>query len=165
MFVEKLIKENPELVKRAVRKICKIDEKIAEEYRDSKYACEVRIYSTGSGTFFIDRYYSSDDWTHRIKVRLEDFCISYTDDTEKGKIEFVECGFNVVKTEWMKFMYKLYGDKYIQAFIEFRNRGLKNCESRYKSAGKAIEKYKDETQNILAELGIELCKDEQTQNK
>ena len=165
MFIEKLIEENPELVKKAVRKFCKIDEKIKEEYRNREDVYEFIIYSHGSGVFYIDGRYSSDGWTHDMKVSMEDFCISYTDDTQKGGTSFCQCHPTVVKTEWMKFMNKACGDKYIQKFIELRNRGLKKCEARYKSAGKAIEKYKYETERLLLDLGIDTNKDEQNQVK
>ena len=156
MFIEKLLKENPELVKKAVRKICKIDEKIDKEYRDFKKAYQFEIYSGGSGVFHIEGQYSSDGWTHNMKVYLEDFSLLYTDDTQKGGVTFCQCSSTIVETEWIKFMIKACADsyEYIQAFIKFRDIGLKEYESRYNSAGEALKKYKDETENILAEIGF-----------
>ncbi|MBE5735878.1 MAG: hypothetical protein E7356_00765 [Clostridiales bacterium] len=152
MFIEKLLEQNPELVKKAVGNICKIDEMVAEEYRGWKDVCQFKINSHGSGVFYIDGSYSSDGWTHDMKIWLDDFSISYSDDTKKGRASFYQCHPTVVTTEWMKFMHKACGDQYLQAFIELRARGRKKLESRYKSAGRAIEKYNKETEDILAEM-------------
>ena len=85
---------------------------------------------------------------------MEDFSISYTDYTKKGQCTSYQCNPTVVTTEWMKFMLRACGEQYMQAFMKIRERGLKERESRYISAGKAIEEYKKQTKDILAEMSM-----------
>ena len=161
MFVEKLIKENPELVKETLRELCRVDEKVKEEYRGIEGIYDrLKVDNSGYGELFINSYFSSDNWAHRMRFILKDFYISCADDISSGMVETIDCSPAVVRTEWMKFMIDQYGDQYEQALIDYREQGLKERESEYLKALEEIENYEKETQCIFDELGICQDKDE-----
>ena len=133
MFIEKLWEQNPELVKKAVIRIFDI----RQERGDSLEFVEasdgrLRFKKLGHCSFSID---------------LRDFEIYTFHNNSEYTIN------------WLKFMYKVFGDKYIDAYITYRNNQLDRFMHNYEI------KYTNDTINALAELGIKKYQDMQSQTK
>jgi len=138
MFIEKLWEENPELVIKAIKKIYNVREEKGDSLKFEKF--ENGILS------FIK--YGHDCHS----IHLSDFGISsiylipYKSDTIYAK-------------QWIKFMYKVYGEEYIEEYITYRNNQLDEFMAEYE------KNYTNETINVLANLGIKKYQDMQNQTK
>ena len=133
MFVEKLWEQNPELVKKAVIRIFDIK----FERGDS-----LEFVAADNGSLQFIKYGNNP-----YSINLEDFEV-YTFHNNRSHT-----------INWLKFMYKVFGDKYIDAYITYRNNQLDRFMHNYEI------KYTNDTINALAELGIKKYQDMQNQTK
>ena len=138
MFIERLWEENPELLIKAIKKICNIDEDLAKA-----------ISFDGvdkNGNLKFSAQYSVD----YCKVYLNDFYIQGEEYEERGLTRHTRMIFD--SSNWMKFMYNVYGDKYAMQYISKRNQKLDKFMADYE------EKYNNETRKMLSEMGFEAIK-------
>lgn len=106
MFIEELWNKNPELVLKAIHEICKINDKYGEKlYFEGK---------TKKGFKF-----GVYNGRHLYSVYISDFAIEWNEYEDMGLIN--HSYYNHYIVEWMKFMCKIYGDRYVQAFESYRN--------------------------------------------
>ena len=145
MFVEKLWEEKPELVLKAIKKIASVDEELVKDLSfkgvDEKGAL---IFGVGNIYGFCTIYVkdfsfqgnASRDWGGLVQTRM--------------------IGENV---EWMKFMYKVFGEEYIEKYITLRNHELD------KEMYQLEKKHTNATINVLAKIGIKKYQDMQNQIK
>ncbi len=143
MFIERLWKENSKLAKETIKKIFNIDTVTGDG---------IEFYGIKDGAITVGMYKSlysmvSDE---DVIARINDF-------------EVLDNCFGMSRemyTErWMKFMYKVFGDEYIDEYITLRNNKLDKFMREYE------RKYTNETISILANLGVEKYKDMQNQTK
>ena len=128
MFIEELWKRNPELVKKAVKKVCRIDEKSGNNF-------DFRCVDENGNLEFVK--FGSSPFT----VKISDYDV---------EVAFNH-GYSSLPTfsiRWMKFMKEIYGDKYIYNYIDHRNKELE----------KYNKNFKQKTNKILEELGFETYK-------
>ena len=133
MFVEKLWEQNPELVKQVVIKIWDIK----SERGDS-----LEFVAVDNGSLQFIKYGHNP-----FSIDLRDFEIYTFHNNSRHTIN------------WLKFMHKVFGDKYVDAYITYRNNQLDRYMRDYES------KYTNDTINALAELGIKKYQDMQNQKK
>lgn len=133
MFIEKLWNENPELVKKAVIKIFDIK----EERGDS-----LEFVAVNAGSLQFIKYGHNP-----YSINLGDFEVYTFHNNNRHTIS------------WLKFMYKVFGDKYINEYITYRNNCLDQFMRDYET------KYTNDTIDALAELGIKKYQDMQNQTK
>ena len=133
MYIEKLWEQNPELVKKAVIRIFDIK----SERGDS-----LEFVAVGNGSLKFMKY-GHDPY----RINLGDFEVYTFHNNSKYTIN------------WLKFMYKVFGDKYIDEYITYRNNQLDRFMRDYET------KYTNDTINALAELGIEKYQKMKEQSK
>lgn len=133
MFVEKLWEQNSELVIKAVTKIFDIRQERGDSLEFVAASdTSLQFVKYGHNPFSID---------------LRDFEIYTFHNNSKYTIN------------WLKFMHKVFGDKYVDAYITYRNNQLDRFMHNYEI------KYTNDTINALAELGIKKYQDMQNQTK
>ncbi|MFQ6723705.1 MAG: hypothetical protein ACLRFE_00020 [Clostridia bacterium] len=137
MFIEDLWKKNPELVKKAVKKICEIEE-------DSNFGFR-KIDENGKVEFV-----NSKGAVHLIKVGDFDMEVCIT-----SKFLNVEA----LTIKWMKFMKSVYGCKYLYHYIAHRNEEYDKYVDQYE-----ID-FNSQTKKILNKVGMPKHQDELTQTK
>ena len=128
MFIEKLWNTNPELVENEIKKLFGVKEDRGERF--------YFVDCVKGRLFFVKK----SDFVTRIGVNDFDVCTSYSGDNY---------GYSLASSvEWMKFMKNIFGEKYLEEFMLYRD----NQFIEY------IEKYKQyhgmQTNKVLAELGI-----------
>lgn len=138
MFIEKLWEEQPELVIKAVKKIFNVREDRGDSLKFEKFENGVLSFTKyGHDAYSI---HLSDFWISSI------YAIPYKLDT-------------IYVQQWMRFMYKVFGEEYIDEYITYRNNELDKFMYEYE------KNYTNETINVLAKLGIEKYQDMQNQTK
>lgn len=145
MFIEKLWEKNPELVIKAIKKICDIDEDLAKELAFQG------VDENGYLKFGVRNVRGY------CRIYVNDFCLKGDKYIDMGGVRSTHMLSNSV--DWMKFMYKIYGDKYVMKYISQRNQQLDEYMAEYE------EKYNKQTINMLSELGIKKYQDIQNQTK
>ena len=127
MFIEKLWNTNPELVENEIKKLFGVKEDRGERF------------------YFVDCvkgrliFVKKSDFVTRIGVNDFDVYTSYSGENY---------GYSSLSIDWMKFMKNIFGEKYLEEFMIYRD----NQVVEY------IEKYKQyhsmQTNKVLAELGM-----------
>ena len=106
MFIQDLWKKQPNLVVNEIKKICKIDGREGEQLYfegQTKQGFKFGVYSG----------------RHLYSVYISDFAIEWNECKDEGLRN--HSYYNHYIVEWMKFMCKIYGDRYVQAFESYRN--------------------------------------------
>ena len=145
MFIEKLWKEKPDLVLKAIKKIGDIDEEMAKDL-----SCQ-GINEKGYLQFAAGNI---NGWCI---IYINDFYIQGRKSVDWGGVANTRMISNSI--DWMKFMYKLFGEEYIDKFIDYRNNELDKFMREHE------KKHTNATINVLAELGIKKYQDMQNQTK
>ena len=132
MFIERLWKENPKLTKEAIKKIFKIDTVTGDG---------IEFYGIKDDAIVIGMYKSlysivSDE---DVIARINDFEVL---DNCFGMSR------EIYTEQWMKFMYKVFGDEYAIQYISQRNQQLDKFMAEYE------EKFNRETRKVLDEMGF-----------
>ena len=138
MFIEKLWKENPELVLKAIKNFFNIREERGDSLEFEKF--EKGVLSFTKYGHDAHSIYLSDFWISSIYKNPLESTTSYS-------------------LQWIKFMHQVCGEEYIDEYITFRNNQLDKFMCEYE------KKYTRETINVLAKLGIEKYQDMQNQTK
>ncbi len=126
MFIEKLWKENPELVKKAIKKICEIDDDATFGFKRIDENGKIEFINNGS--FYL--------------IKVSDFNI---DVCVRSKFIDVEN----LTIRWMKFMKSVFGDKYVYHYIAKRNSEYDEFIAKYN------QDFGNKTQRVLEEIGFE----------
>ena len=126
MFIEKLWEEKPELVIKAVKKVWDI----REERGDS-----LKFVQEGNGELRFEKYGHCS-----FGIVLTDFEVYGCKPNSRYNIE------------WMKFMHKVFGDKYLYHYIAYRNNKLDKYMAEYE------EQYNEETRTVLDKIGFQANK-------
>lgn len=129
MFVEKLWEEQPDLVVKAIKKVWDI----REERGDTLEFIKIR-----EGEIIFQKHARYSYYEHSIIIR--DF------EVYANKVN------NSYEPKWVKFMYKVYGDKYAIQYISHRNKQLDKFMAEYE------EKYNKETRKVLDDMGFQASK-------
>ena len=138
MYIEKLWEEKPELVLKAIKKIANIDEDVAKEL-SFKGVNEKGNLKFGAGN-------------------INGYCTIFVNDFRFEGEKYVDWGgasstrMISESIEWMKFMYKVFGDKYAMQYISKRNQQLDKFMADYE------EKYNAQTKKVLDGMGFEVTK-------
>ena len=129
-FVEDLWENNPELVIKAIKKICLVNEKWGDKLSFVKIDDdgELIFKKTGRSTFFII---------------VNDFSIRTTDSGKNYQN-------SPMSIAWVKFMFNICGDKYAMQYISHRNKQLDKFMAEYE------QEYNNQTREVLKEMGFEL---------
>lgn len=128
-FVEDLWEKNPELLTKAVKKIFNIK----EERGDS-----IKFEDLRNGELVF--HFKKQMDVYSTTILLRDF------EVYGRKIN------DSYMPAWMRFMYKVYGDKYAMQYISYRNKELDKYMAKYE------EKYNSLTRRVLDEMGFEATK-------
>ncbi len=144
MFIEELWKKEPERVIKAIKTICKIDVRAGEQ-----------IYFEGQTKdgFRFGVYGGKIPY----EIYISDFAIQWKEYEDEGAI--THSYYNHIVVEWMKFMHKIYGDRYVQAFESYR----KDMRDLY--IAKYEHQFNNQTKKILSYLEINNNNDIQGQIK
>ena len=122
MYIEELWKEKPDIVIRAIKKIWNI----RDERGDS-----LTFVGIKNGILQFNKY-----GHHSYSILIKDF-------------EVYDCTPNSeTNIEWLRFMKKVFGAKYIQDYIKYRNQKLNKFIDEYAAD------YNNDTAEILAQLGV-----------
>lgn len=135
IFVEDLWKDSPERLKKAVKAIFKISEINGECIVNAELKNDCLVIAV---------YNEDDEFSYNVYLSDFNVWLSYEDD----KI-------SEATTKWLKFMYSVYGDKYVMRYITQRNKNLDKFMAEYE------DNYNNETRKVLAEMGVEQYKDKQ----
>ena len=123
MFIEKLWEKNPELVIDEIKNIFNVK----EERGDS-----LHFVGAGNGAL---RF--SKNGHHTFTIFVRDFEVFGCKADSKRNIE------------WIQFMHKVCGDRYVYYYISHRNKELDKLVEEFKN------KYNNQTRNVLVEVGFE----------
>lgn len=133
-FVKDLWGKNPELVIKAIKKVCNIDEELAKSLSFE------RIDENGGLKFRAKYVFDYCD------ICVGDFYMGGTEYIDRGPVRTTRILSNSIG--WMEFMYSVYGDKYAMQYITERNKKLDKYMAEYE------ENYNNQTRKVLAQMGF-----------
>ena len=134
MFVEDLWEQNPELVIKAIKKICRVEEE--------KFGDRLEFVEQANGVLKFKVYGRCQRF-----IEVNNFSIrtSYSDDNYENSL---------ISSKWRRFMYACYGEAYAMQYISKRNLQLDKFMAEYE------QKYNKQTQTSLDEMGFKLDREQ-----
>ena len=131
MFIEKLWEENPDLVIKAVKNVWGVREDLRDSVEFEKIKDNVLTFIKDGRAR--EHIHVSDFWISSVSL------VPYRASNERA-------------LKWVKFMHKVYGNKYALQYISYRNQQLDKYMAEYE------ENYNKETRTVLNEMGFDYGK-------